>query len=110
MITMFILLTLENLPAYLETGQELSDWTIAFYVSYILLAAFLIFNLFIGIVINSMDEARKIEMTRQERELIASGDIDDAHKIALIERVRDLKKVVEEIERELAADRRRPGG
>ena len=110
MITMFILLTLENLPAYLETGQELSDWTIVFYVSYILLAAFLIFNLFIGIVINSMDEARKIEMTRAERELIASGDIEDAHKLAVIERVRDLKKVVEEIERELAATRKRPGG
>jgi hypothetical protein len=57
-----------------------------------------------------MDEARKIEMTRAERELIASGDIEDAHKLAVIERVRDLKKVVEEIERELAATRKRPGG
>jgi voltage-gated sodium channel len=108
MITMFILLTLENLPAYIEKGQELSDWTIAFFVSYILIAAFLVFNLFIGIVINSMDEARKIEMTRAERELIASGNIEDAHKLAMIERVRDLKKVVEELERELAATSRQP--
>ncbi|HWV85744.1 MAG TPA: ion transporter, partial [Capillimicrobium sp.] len=57
MITMFVLLTLENLPTYIEMGQELSDWTILFFVSYVLLASFLIFNLFIGIVLNSMEEA-----------------------------------------------------
>jgi voltage-gated sodium channel len=106
MITMFVLLTLENLPVYIQKGQELSDWTIVFYVSYILIAAFLVFNLFIGIVINSMDEARQIEMTRAERDLVASGNFEDAQKIAMIERVRDLKKVVEELEREMAHMRR----
>jgi voltage-gated sodium channel len=106
MITMFVLLTLENLPVYIEKGQELSNWTVVFYVSYVLVAAFLVFNLFIGIVINSMDEARKIEMTRAEREAVASGDFEDARKLALIERVHDLKQVVEEIERELAQTRR----
>jgi voltage-gated sodium channel len=45
MVTMFVLLTLENLPAYIERGQDLSDWTLLFYVSYVLLASFLIFNL-----------------------------------------------------------------
>ena len=67
MVTMFVLLTLENLPAYIGRGQELSDWTLLFYVSYVLLASFLIFNLFIGIVINSMEEARAIELHRAER-------------------------------------------
>jgi voltage-gated sodium channel len=33
MVTMFVLLTLENLPSYIERGQELSDWTLLFYVS-----------------------------------------------------------------------------
>ena len=33
MVTMFVLLTLENLPAYIETGQQLSHWTLLFYVS-----------------------------------------------------------------------------
>jgi voltage-gated sodium channel len=67
MVTMFVLLTLENLPAYIERGQDLSDWTLLFFVSYVLLASFLIFNLFIGIVINSMEEARAIELHRAER-------------------------------------------
>jgi voltage-gated sodium channel len=111
MVTMFVLLTLENLPAYIERGQELSDWTIVFYVSYVLLASFLIFNLFIGIVINSMEEARAIELHRAERALLneEAGDDEAAHAVVLAERVRALKASVEDLERELAAQGRTRG-
>jgi voltage-gated sodium channel len=104
MVTMFVLLTLENLPAYIDKGQELSNWTLLFYVSYVLIASFLIFNLFIGIVINSMEEARAIELRRAERELLDevddSGD-EKAHRIVVEERLRDLKAAVKDLEREL---------
>ncbi|HEU4655920.1 MAG TPA: ion transporter [Capillimicrobium sp.] len=105
MITMFVLLTLENLPTYIEQGQALSDWTILFFVSYVLLASFLIFNLFIGIVINSMEEARAIELHRAERELLDedAGNDEQAHEVILAERVRALKAAMEDLERELAA-------
>jgi len=105
MLTMFVLLTLENLPTYIANGQELSQWTVVFYVSYVLIAAFLVFNLFIGIVINSMDEARTIELHRAERELLDEDDANDerAHQVILTERLRALKSAVEELERELAA-------
>ena len=108
MLTMFIVLTLENLPTYIERGQELSDWTVLFYVSYVLVAAFLVFNLFIGIVINSMDEARTIELHRAERELLDGDSANDerAHQVILTERVRALKSAVEDLERELAARER----
>ena len=106
MITMFVLLTLENLPAYIAKGQELSDWTIVFFVSYVLIAAFLVFNLFIGIVINSMEEARAIELHRAERELLDEDDDDDherAHAVVLEERLRALRAAVEELEHEVRA-------
>jgi voltage-gated sodium channel len=105
MVTMFVLLTLENLPTYIEKGQELSDWTLLFYVSYVLIASFLIFNLFIGIVINSMEEARAIELHRAERELLDDDRIDDerAHAVVVRERLHHLKTAVEDLERELAA-------
>ena len=106
MVTMFVLLTLENLPSYIERGQELSDWTLLFYVSYVLLASFLIFNLFIGIVINSMEEARAIELHRAERELLDEDDEDDherAHAVVLEERLRALRAAVEELEHEVRA-------
>jgi voltage-gated sodium channel len=98
MVTMFVLLTLENLPAYIAKGQELSDWTLVFYISYALIAAFLIFNLFIGIVINSMEEARAMELKRTE-----TGDPDE-----LIEdRLHTVKQAIEELETELRAHRTR---
>jgi voltage-gated sodium channel len=107
MVTMFVLLTLENLPTYIETGQELSNWTLLFYISYVLLASFLIFNLFIGIVINSMEEARAIELHRAEKALLdgeASND-EQAHAVIVEERLRALRSAVEQLERELAAQR-----
>jgi voltage-gated sodium channel len=111
MVTMFVLLTLENLPAYIERGQELSDWTLLFYVSYVLLASFLIFNLFIGIVINSMEEARAIELHRAEREILEDGTADHerAHAVVLEERLRALRGAVEELEREVRAEGRGDG-
>ena len=108
MVTMFVLLSLENLPTYIEMGQELSDWTLLFFISYVLLASFLIFNLFIGIVINSLEEARELELHRAEKELL-DGDPDNderAHAVILRERVHGLKQAVEALERELIAQRR----
>lgn len=108
MVTMFVLLTLENLPTYIEKGLELSDWTLLFYVSYVLLASFLIFNLFIGIVINSMEEARAMELSRAERELLdddASND-EHAHRVILEERVHALRSALEALEREVAGRHR----
>jgi voltage-gated sodium channel len=108
MVTMFILLTLENLPTYIEEGQEVSDWTLLFYVSYVLVASFLIFNLFIGIVINSMEEARTIELHRAERELLDDDHVNDerAHAVVLRERLHHLKSAVEDLEREIQAQGR----
>jgi len=105
MVTMFVLLTLENLPTYIAKGQELSNWTLLFYISYVLVASFLIFNLFIGIVINSMEEARAIELHRAERELLDEDEVNDerAHAVILRERLHHLKTAVEDLEREIEA-------
>jgi voltage-gated sodium channel len=102
---MFVLLTLENLPTYIAKGQELSDWTLLFYVSYVMVASFLIFNLFIGIVINSMEEARGIELRRAERELLEHSGRDEEHARAVVleERLRALRSAVAELEREVRA-------
>ncbi len=110
MLTLFVLLTLENLPDNLEMGRELSEWTVVYFISFALLAAFILFNLFIGIVINSMEEARAMELERAETE----GRGDDAHEIQVAERIRALRRDLEALERELArppsgGSSRRPG-
>jgi voltage-gated sodium channel len=105
MVTMFVLLTLENLPTYIERGQELSDWTLLFYLSYVLVASFLIFNLFIGIVVNSMEEARAAEH-RREREAeraaaAASDDPEDDFVVGVEDRIDDLREALDALEDEL---------
>jgi voltage-gated sodium channel len=105
MVTMFVLLTLENLPTYIERGQELSDWTLLFYLSYVLVASFLIFNLFIGIVINSMEEARAEEHRREraaERAAAAiSDDPEDDLVVGLEDRIDELRAALDALEDEL---------
>lgn len=63
MLTLFILLTLENFPTYLAEAETVSAYAVVFFVSYVLLAAFVVFNLLIGIVIGSMERAREQEAT-----------------------------------------------
>ena len=106
MLTMFILLTLENLPTYLETGQALSNWTVLFFVSYVLLASFLVFNLFIGIVLNSMEQARAAEFQSQrqaEREAAAATDSpEDDLVVAVEDRIDELREALDALAGELA--------
>jgi voltage-gated sodium channel len=97
MLTMFVGLTLENLPDYVSQAREITEWGVVFWVSWAMLAAFLLFNLFIGIVINSLEEARAIELARMEK------DDDDPQDRILAERVRELRRVVDDLEREIAS-------
>ena len=74
MLTLFILLTLENFPTYLEEALTVTPWATVFFVSYVLVAAFVIFNLLIGIIISSMESAREREALREAQESGVTGD------------------------------------
>jgi len=74
MLTLFILLTLENFPTYLEEALTVTPWATVYFVSYVLVAAFVIFNLLIGIIIGSMESAREREALREAQESGVSGD------------------------------------
>jgi voltage-gated sodium channel len=74
MLTLFVLLTLENFPTYLEQATAVTPWATVYFVSYVLVAAFVIFNLLIGIIIGSMESAREREALREAQESGVSGD------------------------------------
>jgi voltage-gated sodium channel len=71
--SLFILLTLENFPNYLEEAVEISPWALPFYLSYIFIVVFTVLNVLIGIVLNAMDEAR--EENRERKKKIAKLDL-----------------------------------
>jgi voltage-gated sodium channel len=115
MLTLFVLLSLETLPRLIDQGLEVSSWTILYYVSYVLIAAFLLLNILIGVVINSMEEAREIEWQREQAERRAKVSIThdpEADRLAAVEqRLHDLRAAVDGLERELHAARpRAPDG
>ena len=83
MLTLFILLTLENFPTYLDEAKAVTPWAIVFFVSYVLLAAFIVFNLLIGIVIGSMEKAREheaeVDRTQEDSDLLRRiSDLQDS--------------------------------
>ena len=106
--TLFILLTLENFPVYLEEAVLVSPWALPFYLSYIFIIVFTVLNVLIGIVLNAMDEARsenkkRIEKIKQLDEIIhevddmtSDGKITDAEIRHLREKLKLLERVAAE--------------
>ena len=110
MLTLFVLLSLENLPQMIDRGLEVSSWTVVYYVSFVLIAAFLLLNILIGVVINSMEEARELEWQREQAERRARAaethDPEDDRQVAIEQRLHDLRSALDDLERELHAGAR----
>ena len=96
MLTLFVMLTLENFPAYMDAGMSVHPWSWIYFVTFVLIAAFMVLNVLIGIVLNSMEEARAADRKEHEK--------DD-----LLERLRDARAALEDAERELQKAHRDDG-
>jgi voltage-gated sodium channel len=108
-LTLFVLLSLENLPDLIEQGMALSPWTLVYYVSYVLITANLLLNILIAVIVNSMEEARRLEMTeRMAVDDDHDGIPDEIDRIAISQRLDDLRELVAELERELRIERDQP--
>ena len=81
MTTLFILLTLENFPNYLEAAIEVNEFALPFFLSYVFVIVFTVLNVLIGIVLHAMDQARE---EYQARELLQLDSIaDEVEEISL---------------------------
>jgi voltage-gated sodium channel len=92
MLTCFVMLTLENFPIYMRRGMEIHPWSWIYFVSFIMIAAFIVINVLIGIVLNSMEEARELE----RRPSISPDEV-----APVAERIAILRSALDELEREL---------
>ena len=94
MLTLFVLLTLENFPVYLDQGMAIHPWSWGYFVSFALVAAFIVLNILIGVVLNSMEEARALERRRVEG-------------VRLLDRIATLRAALDDLEYELMHRRQR---
>lgn len=105
-LTLFVLLSLETLPDLIEQGMALSPWTLIYYVSYVLITANLLLNILIAVIVNSMEEARRLEMTeRMAADEDGDGVPDGIDRIVISQRLDDLRALLAELERELRIER-----
>ena len=92
MLTLFVMLTLEDFPQLMDAGMEVHPWSWVFFVSFVLVAAFVVINVLIGIVLNSLEEARELE----RRESLTPGEA-----VPVLERIQILRGALDELEQEL---------
>ncbi len=116
MLNLFIVLTLESWPDLLRDAQEVHPASWIYFVSYVLIASFLVINMLIGIVINSMEEVRAAEREaeqhrkerRREKAIRRGEKVEPVERGPTpLERVHELKVALTELETELTRERLR---
>lgn len=57
-LTLFNIITLEGWTIVMENAMQLHPWSWIYFVSYVVIATFVVINFFIAIIINNLDEAK----------------------------------------------------
>jgi voltage-gated sodium channel len=85
LLTLFQMLTLEGWVELQETSLALTRWAWLYYGSFVIVAVFVVVNLFIAVVLNNLDEIReedrKAALAAAERQA-TSAEATDAARIA----------------------------
>jgi voltage-gated sodium channel len=101
MLSLFVLLTLEDFPRYMDAGMEVHPWSWIYFVTFVLITVFIIINVLIGIVLNSMEEARELER-RSRLSVNHEPPLGDIAPAPVVERIAILRAALDELEQELA--------
>lgn len=101
MLSTFTMLTLENWPALLDAGLAIHSWSWIFFISYVLLASFLVINILIAIIINSMEEVRSAERAEERASRLAAHDSGDTETTTVAERLAALRTAIDDLEADL---------
>ncbi len=106
MLSLFVVLTLESWPDIMGSVIDAHPWAWIYFVSYVLIASFLLINMVIAILINSLEEVRTMEaiderLNRRRDEREADGELDGK---AAAERLTRIREALDELEEELHLD------
>ena len=98
MLSLFQILTLEGWNSFLTAGQAIHPASWIYFVSYVLIASFLVINILIAIIINSMDEVHSAERAaardEADDEIAAGGG-------SVADRLREIRHIVDKLEAQL---------
>lgn len=108
MKSLFILLTLENFPVYLEEGAAVTPWAIPFFLSFVFIIVFTVLNVLIGIVLHAMDQARDEIATEESdvvqlKQLVKTIDRAVEDGVLTQQEIDDVQREIKNVQKRLAA-------
>jgi len=92
MLTLFRVLTFEDWTDVMYEAMELYSWAWLYFVSFVIIAAFVFFNLFVAVII---DEMQKINSEQTDEQLSREEDKIDL----LLEKVTQLQEEIQELKK-----------
>ncbi len=93
MLTLFRILTFEDWTDVMYEGMEVYPWSWAYFVSFIIIAAFVFYNLFVAVIIGEMEKINSKDMQDEIHE--------DSKKLdLLLEQMSELKQEIRELKKE----------
>ena len=90
MLTLFRVLTFEDWTDVMYEAMEVYPWAWVYFVSFVIIAAFVFFNLFVAVIIGEMQKLQEAEMKEEIHE--------DSKKLdVLLEEMKSLRAEVQEL-------------
>lgn len=71
--TLFVIITLEGWVDIMQKSTEATPWAWVYYVSFIVVAVFVVINLFIAVVINNLEKVRQEELDTEQTQAVTVG-------------------------------------
>ena len=99
LLTLFQVLTLEGWNDVLAKEMEYSSWSWVYFVSFVLIGTFVVLNVVIAIIVNSMDEVRAMELERERSDMVAAALSEGEADERMQERLNAMREALDELER-----------
>ena len=102
LLSLFQVLTLEAWPALQKGVIGEQPWAWLYFFTFIIVAVFVVTNLFIAVVINSLEGAKEsLKAEADEKERLAAGTEPETRVEVIRERIRTLRDELDKLERDL---------
>ena len=92
MLTLFRILTFEDWTDVMYEGMEIYPWSWIYFVSFVILAAFVFYNLFVAVIIGEMEQINNADLEEEIH--------NDSKKLdILLEQIQELKLEVQDLKK-----------
>lgn len=103
MLTLFEVLTLEGWPQVQERALEIHSWAWLFFVSFVLLSSFVLANMLIAVVINSVEDARAAIAAEERKAQLERALKEEQREEEILRHLQELRASIDALEHRLAS-------